>query len=154
MSNGRRAVVVALAALMAMLAVTATASAQKKIWNAATQRCMYAWSDGSVHPTPGCGPGANVKWNLHQWRDGTWRIQNVANRLCLDDSIEFGLRTFPCHPGSSPYSQHQSWWTNTGGGYAAIRNQKTGRCVDDSFPYGLRAFPCNGLWYQSFRFLW
>lgn len=136
--------VVALATLTATLGLTASASAQTayQLRNWETDRCIYAWANGPVHPTAGCGPGTNTQWYLRQWADDTWQIRNRASGMCLDDS-NYGLRTFPCHAPSNPASAFQSWHRIPTQFGPAWKNQVTLRCLDDSLAYGLRTFSCH-----------
>ena len=78
----------------------------------------------------------------------TWcSYQNLATRRCLDDSFEFGLRSFPCNG-----LNYQKWrYGYTAGTLGGLVNRHTGRCIDDSFEFGLRSFPCNGLAYQVWQ---
>jgi hypothetical protein len=68
--------------------------------------------------------------------------QNYNTKGCIDDSFQYGLRSFSCN-----YSHYQHWRLLGAGGQ--LQNVATGRCMDDSFQYGLRSFPCNNLNYQN-----
>jgi hypothetical protein len=74
---------------------------------------------------------------------GVFYINNATSR-CMDDSLDYGLRTINCN-----WLNFQRF-TLIPAGYNTyyIKNVQTGRCVDDSWAYGLRAFGCNGLTYQ------
>ena len=75
----------------------------------------------------------------------TWcSYQNLATRRCLDDSFEFGLRSFPCNGLA-----YQVWQPNPSGGTFHWGNRATGRFMDDS-EFGLRSFQRNNLNYQRF----
>lgn len=70
-------------------------------------------------------------------------LENQALRtMCVDDSIDYGVRMFGCNG-----LNYQKWyidasWPNP---YSPtfFQNVATGRCLDDSV-YGLRVLPCNG----------
>jgi hypothetical protein len=72
-------------------------------------------------------------------------LWNTTINACLDDSLAYGLRMFPCNVDSIGHG-FQSWsfvahpYSSTGG--FEIQNVNTDRCVDDS-GYGVRSFPCN-----------
>ncbi|MFE5720428.1 RICIN domain-containing protein [Streptomyces erythrochromogenes] len=69
--------------------------------------------------------------------------QNNVTRRCLDDSLEFGLRTFQCNGGDFQQFRHSDGVWSGERYYYELRNKVTGRCIDDSFAYGLRPFVCN-----------
>ncbi len=72
--------------------------------------------------------------------------QNRSTTRCLDDSAQFGLRTFYCNNMS--YQQWRVTVQTTTVNEVVFRNVNTDKCIDDSFEFGLRTFPCNGLRYQ------
>ncbi|MDP9793056.1 hypothetical protein J2S43_001568 [Catenuloplanes nepalensis] len=86
-------------------------------------------------PTPAAASSA---------RPATEWYANNYNGECIDDSIEFRLRTFPCNGLA-----FQQWiphrWPD---GSFELRNNATQRCIDDSTTNGVRIFGCNGLTYQ------
>ncbi len=70
--------------------------------------------------------------------------QSIVTGRCIDDSFQFGLRSFPCNGQS-----YQKWtYGYSAGKLGGLINRHTGRCIDDSFQFGLRSFPCNGQNYQ------
>ena len=90
---------------------------------------------------------ASSRWTY--WALGyDYGAQSWYNGNCLDDSAQFGLRTYPCNGGV-----WQKWRViNLDNlGYAQLQNQSTLNCLDWSPQYGLRTFPCyansfNGGW--------
>lgn len=56
-------------------------------------------------------------------------FRNGATKACLDDSAEFGPRTYPCEAGN----EHQKWnvhqWAD---GTRELKNVKTGYCLTGS----------------------
>lgn len=77
---------------------------------------------------------------------GWFHLRNEETNRCIDDSFQYGLRSFDCNNTS-----YQSWQPNGSAGDTPTywRNSNTGRCIDDSFEAHLRSFNCNGLDYQK-----
>jgi hypothetical protein len=75
-------------------------------------------------------------------------IRNRATNYCLDDSLDFGLRTYPCNGGT--WQQWTHWtvvppgWIRAGSKIWNLMNWGTWLCLDDSLDFGLRTYPCNG----------
>lgn len=72
-------------------------------------------------------------------------FKNQDTHLWLDDSLEFGLRTFQYNAGIYQQWNITHWNDDTW----EMKNLATGRCIDDSFEHGLRPFTCNSSKYQS-----
>lgn len=81
-----------------------------------------------------------------------YSLQNAHTGRCIDDSLQFGLRSFPCNGMT-----YQKWEMNIkvvlGIAYRHPCNAETNRCMDDSQQFGLRSFEMNPLDYQLFN-LW
>ena len=122
------------------LAVTSRAPAQAwaegALVNLATHRCLRATTDRGLHVGTCDGSDATL-WIASWYSSLGARMQNVETGTCLDDSNDFGLRTFTCQPNGSPYQKYQSWRLSgmVPGNYYIDRYQNvaTGRCLDDSF---------------------
>jgi len=79
-------------------------------------------------------------------------IQTFKNRStsrCLDDSVQFGLRTFYCN--GMNYQQWRVTRQSNTLTEVVFRNVNTDKCLDDSIEFGVRTFPCNGLSYQRWN---
>jgi hypothetical protein len=72
-------------------------------------------------------------------------FKNQDTGLWLDDSFDFGLRTYQYNGSNFQKWQITDWADQT----HEMRSVSTGRCIDDSVEYGLRAFDCNKSKYQS-----
>jgi hypothetical protein len=73
-------------------------------------------------------------------------FKNKQTTRCLDDSAQFGVRSFPCNG-----LNYQDWLVTRQAQYPSdvvMRNQNTQLCLDDSAEFGLRTFGCNGLIWQ------
>lgn len=62
---------------------------------------------------------------------------------CLDDSNDFGLRTYECNQNSVDGGWQRWRVVNWSSGYGQLKNVNTGRCLDWSSDYGLRTYECN-----------
>jgi hypothetical protein len=69
--------------------------------NENTQLCLRDFGNGVVGHA-GCDTSRAESW-FHYYENGL-RLQNQATGLCLDDSNEYGLRTFPCNG-----TDYQAW---------------------------------------------
>ncbi|MGQ0777644.1 MAG: RICIN domain-containing protein [Pseudonocardiales bacterium] len=73
----------------------------------------------------------------------TFRNENTG--WCLDDSVEFGLRTYGCN-----YGRHQQWnvraWAD---GTRQLRNVATGGCILDTRSIGIGIARCDSTRSQS-----
>lgn len=107
-------------------------------------------SVGSPLPTralAGHHPTASAADVRPQFGQNIYVLKDQNTGRCLDDSFQYGLRSFPCNglifqefvmtPVAGP------GWHNY-----EIRSNQTNRCVDDSPDFGLRAFDCNGMDFQ------
>ena len=72
-------------------------------------------------------------------------FKNQATGLWIDDSFEYGLRTFNYNASDFQKWNITDWNDQT----HEMKNVATGRCIDDSVEFGLRAFPCNSTKFQS-----
>lgn len=72
---------------------------------------------------------------------GTSTLQSNATGRCIDDSLQYGTRSFNCN--GLAFQR----WSRTPVIETAYRyeftNAATGRCLDDSFQYGLRTWDCS-----------
>jgi hypothetical protein len=73
--------------------------------------------------------------------------QNQATGGCIDDSQQYGLRSFPCNAAS--YDNGYQAWISPSPFSQEMQNVATGQCIDDSQQYGLRSFPCNAASYDN-----
>jgi hypothetical protein len=81
-----------------------------------------------------------------------YALRSVATGYCVDDSFEYGLRSYPCN--GLNYQRFNSYPQPDG--TFVLQNQRTGRCIDDSIEFGLRAFNCYYSTYQRWerRLVW
>ncbi|MGV9340287.1 RICIN domain-containing protein [Streptomyces sp. NPDC003688] len=70
----------------------------------------------------------------------THSIKSTVTGRCLDDSIAYGLRTFPCNGLAF---QKFIFWRDPRGTYL-LQNQATKRCLYDSPTRGIWAAACTG----------
>jgi Ricin-type beta-trefoil lectin domain len=78
---------------------------------------------------------------------GFFQPWNVRTGLCLDDSDQYGLRTYPCYQYS--YDNGYQKWIDLRTGASQLYNVATGKCLDDSDQYGLRTYPCYDYSYDN-----
>ncbi|MHA6765705.1 RICIN domain-containing protein [Streptacidiphilus sp. PAMC 29251] len=87
-----------------------------------------------------------------------YTIQSNWNGNCLDNSAQYGLRSYPCN-SSSVSGGWQKWVVvNYNSGWVELKNANTGDCLDYSTGNGLREFPCNqssfNSGYQAWTMVW
>ncbi|MCP2337437.1 RICIN domain-containing protein [Actinomadura rupiterrae] len=112
--------------------------------------CIGAGSAANPVLTAWCFINADIRYNVHRWRDGTYELKSLGSGQCLDDSNAYGLRVFTCNA-----TQYQSWWLHRwNDGTTQLKNQATGRCVDESPEFGVRSYPCNATVFQSWIGTW
>jgi hypothetical protein len=101
--------------------------------NQGTSRCIDDTFNGGLREYA-CNYTDPQRWRVHQWADGTVRLQDVYTNHCLDDTVDSGFRTWDCNSG-----ENQSWWVVFwGDDTRRFQNQATGRCIEDTYSYGLR----------------
>ncbi|MFD9003758.1 RICIN domain-containing protein [Streptomyces sp. NPDC059582] len=70
----------------------------------------------------------------------THSIKSTVTGRCLDDSVAYGLRTFPCNGLAF---QKFTFWRGPYGTYL-LQNQATKRCLYDGLTSGIQARTCTG----------
>ncbi|MFH9970232.1 RICIN domain-containing protein [Streptomyces mirabilis] len=123
---------------IAMAAATLSIAAGANIAGTGTAQADVTWPNG---------------YYAEYWRPYEHYVINSQwDGNCLDDSLQYGLRMYPCN-ANSVAGGWQTWEvtqldTNND---AQLKNVNTGRCLDWSPQYGLRPFTC---YYSSYTGGW
>ncbi|MEU1444069.1 hypothetical protein ACFY1B_52355 [Streptomyces mirabilis] len=88
-------------------------------------------------------------------------VQNVNTGRCIDDSADFGLRSYPCNLPSfnNGYQSFTFWYDNSAPSPTVqIQNANTGDCIDDNTNASgqdvLRHWPCSGASFSNGNQKW